>query len=95
MSGLTPPEVKKHVKVYVRVFSALAVLTVLTVAVSYLHLPILWAVVIALVIAAFKGSLVAAFFMHLFSEKKIIYVILLVTVFFFLALLFLPVLSSH
>ena len=95
MSGPGPEEVKRHSKIYIRVFLALAVLTVVTVAVSYFHLPVLWAVGVALVIATFKGSLVAAFFMHLSSEKKIITVILLITVFFFLALLLLPTLSRH
>ncbi len=74
---------KHHVKIYIRVFVALACLTALTVAVSYFHLPILWAVIIALSIASFKGSLVAAFFMHLSGEKKIILAILLLTILFF------------
>ena len=95
MSAHTPEEVKHQVKIYIRVFLALAILTVVTVAVSYFHLPILWAVGVALVIATFKGSLVAAFFMHLSSEKKIIASVLLLTVFFFLALLLLPTLSRH
>ena len=38
MSGLSHEEVKRHVKIYVVVFAALLILTVLTVAVSYLHL---------------------------------------------------------
>ena len=74
MSRLSQDEVKHHVKIYIRVFIALACLTILTVAVSYFHLPIGWAVVIALLIACFKGSLVAAFFMHLSGEKRIILV---------------------
>ena len=44
MSHLSPEDVKHHVKVYVRVFLALALLTVATVAVSYLHLPIVAAI---------------------------------------------------
>lgn len=86
----SPEEVKKHVKIYIGVFAALAVLTVVTVAVSYLHLPMAWAVVVALVIASFKASLVAGFFMHLFQEKPIIFWILLLTIIFFLHLLIIP-----
>ncbi len=86
-------EVKKHVRGYLVVFLALACLTVLTVKVSTLHLSTAWAVGVALVIATTKASLVAAYFMHLITEKKLILVILSVTVVFFLALLILPVLT--
>ena len=83
-------EIKKQVKVYVGVFLALAVLTVLTVAVSYLHLPLIPAIIVELAIATFKGSLVAGFFMHLFHEKPLISWILLLTVIFFFVLLIIP-----
>jgi len=89
----TPEEIKKHVKTYIAVFAALACLTVVTVAVSYLHLSVGKAVAVALLIASIKASLVAAFFMHLISERVIITSILLLTFFFFAVLLILPVLS--
>jgi caa(3)-type oxidase subunit IV len=50
------------------------------------------AIFVGLLIASIKGYLVAANFMHLNSEKKIIYWILLLTVFFLALLLFLPLL---
>ncbi len=90
---LSPEEVKKHVTIYVRVFMALAALTIITVAISYLHLPILAAVGVALLIASFKGSLVAAYFMHLAQEKKIILYPLILVFFFFIVLLIIPTLS--
>ena len=81
-------EVQKQVKIYIRVFLALAALTVLTVGASYLQLPFRVTVAVALLIASVKSSLVAGFFMHLSSEKKIIYSILgLAAVFFFVLLL--------
>ena len=86
MSGHSEEAVKKQVQIYVRVFLALMVLTVVTVAISYLRLPILWAVAIALFIACVKGSLVAGFFMHLSTEKKIILAVLLLAVCFFIFL---------
>ena len=95
MSGHSPEAVKRHVRIYVYVFVALAVLTVLTVAVSYLHLPLVVAVLIALLIASIKSSLVAGFFMHLVSEKKIILFILALAAILFVALLLFPVLSHH
>ena len=94
MEHASPEAIKKHVKIYIAVFATLAALTVVTVAVSYLHLPFQKAVAVALIIATIKASLVALFFMHLISEKWVIFSILAVTFFFFLHLLILPVLSS-
>ena len=85
--------IRRQTKTYLRVFFGLMILTVLTVAVSYLHLSsVMLAVMIGLVIAAVKGSMVASVFMHLSHERKIIYWVLLLTVVFFLVLMFLPVL---
>jgi cytochrome c oxidase subunit 4 len=86
-------DIDKHVRIYITVFVALMVLTVVTVAVSYLHLPVPVAVAVALLVATVKGSLVACYFMHLISEKKLIYAVLALTVAFFIALLALPVLT--
>lgn len=73
MSDLTHVEdIKKHVRIYITVFAALAVLTIVTVAVGYIHLPILPALVVALVIATIKAGLVAGYFMHLISEERLI-----------------------
>ena len=90
----TVEEINKHVKIYITVFVALAALTVLTVAVSYLHLAIVPAVIVALIIATIKGSLVACYFMHLISEKKLILWVLVLTAVFFAVLLSLPVLTN-
>lgn len=86
--------IKKQTKAYIKVFVTLMVLTVLTVAVAYLHMPPVVAIAVALAIALFKGSLVAGVFMHLFHERKAIYWILALTVFFFLVLLFYPTLNE-
>ncbi len=83
--------VKQHVRVYVMVFAALAVLTIVTVAISYLHLPTAYAIGIALVVATVKASLVALYFMHLISEEKVILWLLLLCAAFFVALMALPV----
>ena len=93
MEAMHPEEIKKHVRVYVLVFAALAVLTVVTVILSYLHLPIKQAIAVALLIASVKGSLVALFFMHLISEKQVVLAILVVAALFMAVLLLIPVLS--
>ena len=86
-------DIDKHVRVYITVFVALMALTLVTVAVSYLDLSTPMAIAVALFIAVIKGSLVACYFMHLISEKKLIYAVLGITVFKFVALMALPVLT--
>src|ERR1700709_2244220 len=87
-------DIQKHVKRYLFVFYALIVGTILTVAASWLPLEsVAITVGIALFIACIKGFLVAGYFMHLISEKKMIYGILIATVFFFAALMYLIIWS--
>jgi cytochrome c oxidase subunit 4 len=86
-------DIDKHVRIYILVFVSLMVLTLVTVSVSYLHLPVHMAIVVALLIATIKGSLVACYFMHLISEKKLIYTVLALTVFMFLVLLLVPIVT--
>ena len=48
----------------------------------------------ALIIATIKGSLVACYFMHLISEKKLILWVMLLTVSFFIVLLLVPTFTA-
>jgi cytochrome c oxidase subunit 4 len=84
-------EVQQYVRTCMVVFASLAGLTVVTVAISYVHLPIAQAVALALVVASVKASLVALYFMHLISEQKTIYWVLALTALFFVALMYLPI----
>ncbi len=93
MTGAHAVDIDKHVRVYITVFVALMILTIITVAISYLDLATPIAVTVALLVAIVKGSLVACYFMHLISEKKLIYAVLVLTAAFFVALLALPVLT--
>jgi cytochrome c oxidase subunit 4 len=88
-------DIDRHVRVYITVFVTLMALTIITVAISYLHLPLPLAVTAALLVATIKGSLVACYFMHLISEKKLIYAVLGLTAVFFVVLLALPVVTVH
>jgi len=85
-----------HITNYRNVFIYLLIGTALTVGASYVEFnvkdSIAGAIFVGLLIATIKGYLVAANFMHLNSEKKIIYWILLLTVFFLVLLLFIPLL---
>ena len=88
-------DIDRHVRVYITVFASLMVLTLVTVGISRFHFPVPIAVTLALLVATIKGSLVACYFMHLISEKRLIVAILALTVVFFIALVALPVLTVH
>ena len=90
MSAHSVEEIKKETRTYLMVFVSLAFLTMVTVAISYLDLSIGPAIVVALIIATIKGSLVACFFMHLISETKLVYSVLIMTVVFFIVLMAAP-----
>jgi cytochrome c oxidase subunit 4 len=81
-------------KVYFTVWAALMCLTVTTAAVSYLDLGAL-SIVVALIIATLKGSLVVLFFMHAkyINVKATLLVIL--AGFFWLAILLLMTMSDY
>jgi cytochrome c oxidase subunit 4 len=76
------------------IFGALMVLTIITVGVSYLELSTPLAITVALIVAAIKGSLVAMYFMHLLHERKVIYWVLMLTVIFFVFLMFVPLFTN-
>ncbi len=89
-------DIAHHITHYRNVFVYLLIGTALTVAASYLEFnvkdSIAGAIFIGLLIASIKGYLVAANFMHLNSEKKMIYWILMLTIFFLVLLLSIPLL---
>jgi cytochrome c oxidase subunit IV len=91
----SPEQIRAEMRVYITVFIGLAVLTAVTVIACFgFKLPVHTAILVALIIASIKGFLVAGFFMHLLSEKKVIYGVLILTVVFFIFLMTLPI-SHH
>jgi len=85
--------IKKSIRSYMVVGALLLVFTGVTVAANSFHLAVPAAITLALIIASIKGTMVASVFMHLSHEKKWIYGSLLLTVVFFIVLLFLPLLT--
>jgi cytochrome c oxidase subunit 4 len=76
--GVTVPAPHHHVN-YIAVFGTLVVLTIVTVAATFIPTDSeLVKVLIALLIASIKAACVAFFFMHLKFEGKLIYLILIV-----------------
>jgi caa(3)-type oxidase subunit IV len=81
---------REHVRRYLFVFYALIFGTIITVMASYIpfgHRAV--NIGVALFIACGKAFLVAGYFMHLISERKMIYGILAFTTFFVAGLMFL------
>jgi cytochrome c oxidase subunit 4 len=91
----SPEAFKKHLRQYYVVFVALLCLTAITVGVSYLKLERPIAITVALIIATIKAGLVAAVFMHLISEKKVIFAVLMLTALFFALVMLLPSLTLY
>jgi len=93
---MSSKDMSHHISNYRNVFIYLLICTVLTVWASYLDFDvpnsIAGGVFVGLLIASIKGYLVAANFMHLNSEKEMIYWTLLLTIFFLILLLFIPLL---
>lgn len=84
-AGLTFEQMQKK---YFKIFLNLLVLTVLTVAVSYVHFSGFWHVAVGVVIALAKALLVMQIFMHLKFDNPRLKFFVIVPVAFFLALIF-------
>jgi caa(3)-type oxidase subunit IV len=103
--------VAAHVRTYLMVGATLLAFTIITVALSYVDFGVLISrlfhinmseagghkanIAVAMLVAAFKAGLVAAIFMHLSAEKRLVYRILIFTVFFVLGLFWLTYLAWY
>ena len=89
-------DVSKHIRGYLMVGLTLILFTAITVGLSYVNFGTQKAnVAVAMLVATFKAGLVAAIFMHLSNEKRMIYRILTFTAFFVLGLFFLTYLAWY
>ena len=69
-------------------------LTVITVAVTYIHFPEPWNIVVALAIALVKATLVAAFFMNLYWDSKFNGILLITSILFFILMIAITLLDT-
>src|SRR5207245_10592335 len=82
--------VQQHVRGYLTVGALLLAFTGITVALSYVDFGTRKANIgVAMLVATLKAGLVAAIFMHLAAEKRLIYRVLIFTGFFVLGLFWL------
>ncbi len=88
--------VHSHVKRYLLVGAVLLFFTGITVWLSYVDFGSRKAnIAVAMLVAAIKASCVAAIFMHLSAEKRLVYRILIFTVVFVLGLFWLTYLAWY
>ena len=80
-------DIQKEMKKYLAVFGGLLVLTVITVSLSYVPTVVTVGIILARIVAAIKSSLVACHFMHLTSEKRSVYLVLVLAAVFFAAMM--------
>lgn len=80
-------EIQKAVKKYYVIGALLFVFTIITVLLSYWEMPThSMNIVVGMIVATFKASLVALIFMHLNHERSVIYKILAFTTLFVIVL---------
>jgi cytochrome c oxidase subunit 4 len=90
------PESAHTLRGYLFVYFALLAGTGLTVWASFIHFGSREInIAVAVFIACVKASLVAGYFMHLISERRMIYCVLGFTAFFFVGLMFLTIGAFH
>jgi len=80
---------------YVLVWFVLIIMTILTAAVSFFELPhMFWNIVVALVIATFKATLVVLLFMHAIASSRLTWIVISFAVV-WLGILFLLTLTDY
>ncbi len=92
-AGAGAQDIQQELRKHFVIFGFLIALTIVNFFVSRLHLPPVMTVVSVLSIAAFQAFLVLCYFMHLISERKLIYFFLIITILCFVGLIFLPILG--
>ena len=88
--------VQKHVRGYLTVGAMLLAFTFITVALSYVDFGTKKVnIAVAMLVATFKAGLVAAIFMHLAAERRLIYRFLIFTALFVMGLFWLTFLAWY
>ena len=92
----SPQEIQAAVRKYLIVFGVLVLGTILTVWAANIHFGShAINIAVGLLIATVKAFCVAAYFMHLIDERKLIYTVLTFAAFFFAGLMYLTLLAGH
>lgn len=93
-SGAHAESVRRQVRVFRNIAIGLILLTLVTVGISMMDLAVRTRIALCLAVALLQGFLSVTYLMHLSSERKFITWTLVLTVVFFIALVFLPIWTS-
>ena len=88
-------DVPKMVVVYKKLFLLIVLVTILGIGIAFAHLPVWTAILIALGIIAFKGTIVLDSFKPLLTGRHLIVMTFVLTGIFFMVLLILPFLNHN
>ena len=86
---MTNPNIQAENKQYLSIFISLIIFTAVSVYVHSLHLNPALSITFILSLAFLQAALSVCYFMHLISERKTIYIVLIFTVIFFLSMILL------
>lgn len=82
MSAQAHAEGQHHgIGIYVKIYAALMVLLVLTVAAAKLHLPWYFPILLAMTIASVKAVLIVQYFMHMKTAGRLVAIIFLMSIY--------------
>ena len=94
MSG-TQEDVLKMVGIYKKLFLVLTIITILGIGITFLHMPVWLAIVLAFGIIAIKSKVVIDAFKHLLTGRNVLILTIALTGVFLVALLILPLLNHE
>ncbi len=91
-----PHDVNVMVGTYKRLFLWLSIITLIGIALAFLHISVLWLVIVlGITFIVTKGIIVFKSFQNLLVGRQLIVMVFILTAIFVAGLLFLPVLNHH
>ncbi len=94
MSNAQGQNFQHEIKQYRSIFISLIILTAISVGIHQMHLNLALSITLILSIAVLQATLSVCYLMHLISERKLIFLVLMLTVFFVFGMVTL-ILGSH
>ena len=82
-------DIHKENRGYLVIFGGLLLLTGASLVIHFMHFPTVMSVLLILAVALTQAGLSACYFMHLISERKLIYLVLALTFVFFATMILL------
>lgn len=85
--AITQQDFQSEINGYRSIFFSLVFLSAVGVGIHYLHLPTIFNIILILGVAFIQATLSVCYFMHLISERKLIFLVLILTVVFVIGMI--------